>query len=349
MQRGVVKGLKTVLVVGCILVGGPGYLIAQQDADVISAQQAYDALNFRAVIPAAQRALAKPSLSVADRIVAWELLGFTYGALDSTAQAVTAFRNLIFLDPDREPDAVRVTPRITSLYASALGQVLVVRNVRIDSTTFVAGSGRMNVRFSLTRPGGVVLRIQGSGASERVDSTAVVDGEGVLDWDVVDQDSLTASPGTYEAVLDAQFGADRYSARRRFEVRHSRVDTTAHLTSLPNREPLPEMVQPGRNWRPLGLATLYTVLASGAALALENTTLGRPARREIGGVAFVAITTGFVMSLKRPDSVSVPNNILYNQLLREELARQNAEIATQNEIRRSQTRITIVPIRGDGS
>ena len=95
-----------------------GALRAQQDADVIRAQQAYDALDFRTVIPAAQRAIANPDLSVEDRIIAYELLGFTYGALDSTVQAVNAFRNLIFLDPDREPDAVRVTPRITSLYAS---------------------------------------------------------------------------------------------------------------------------------------------------------------------------------------------------------------------------------------
>ena len=126
------------------------------------------------------RALAKPNLPVADRIVAYELLGFTYGVLDSNVQAVDAFRSLIFLDPDREPDAIRVTPRITSLYASALGQVLVVRGVRIDSSTFIGGSTALPVRFSLSRPGSVVMRVQGEGHRARVDSIGVVDGETIL-------------------------------------------------------------------------------------------------------------------------------------------------------------------------
>lgn len=324
-------------------------LDARQNVDLIRAQEAYEALDFRTVIPALQRALVAPNLSVDDRIVAYELLGFTYGVLDSTEQAINAFRNLIFLDPDREPDVVRVTPRVTSLYALALARVLVVRNIGIDSTSFVGGADRMRVGFALSQPGEVVMRIQGDGISKRVDSVGVVEGSALLAWDMLNQDSSLASPGTYQLLLDAQFGGDSYTARRSFEVRHSPVDTAAHLTSLPNRDPLPEMVQPARNWRPLGLATLYTVLASGASLALENTTLGRPARREIGGVAFVAITTGFVMSLKKPDSVSVPASILYNQVIREELARQNAEIAAQNEVRRGQTTITIVPIRRDGS
>ncbi len=341
---------KPVLAYICFVVSSALGLTGQQDADVARAQEAYEALDFRSVIPAARRALAKPNLPVADRIVAYELLGFTYGVLDSNVQAVDAFRSLIFLDPDREPDAIRVTPRITSLYASALGQVLVVRGVRIDSSTFIGGSMALPVRFALSRPGSVVMRVQGEGHRARVDSIGVVDGETILHWDLMDLDSLLVPPGTYEVVLDARFGADRYSTRKSFVVRHQPVDTIPHLSSHPDRDTLPELTQPDRDWKPLGLATLYTAFASGASLALENTTLGSPARREIGGVAFVAIVTGFVMSLKKPDPIPVPGNVLYNQLLREDLARLNADRAAENEVKRRQTLVTIVPLpRGGGS
>ena len=112
-------------------VAGPG--LAQDNVTVRLAQQAYDELDFPRAIGLGLQAL-QQQLSTADQIAVHELLGLTYGALDSTRQAVDHFRQLIFLDPDREPDVDVVSPRITSLYASALGQVLVVRRLRVDRT-----------------------------------------------------------------------------------------------------------------------------------------------------------------------------------------------------------------------
>jgi hypothetical protein len=92
---------------------------------------------------------------------------------------------------------------------------------------------------------------------------------------------------------------------------------------------------------------LYAGLLSGAAVALENSALGE-SEREVLGVSVLAVVTGLAMSIKRPDPRPVPANIRYNQLLRDNLARRNAEIAEQNATRRRQVRLTIVPVEAGG-
>ena len=129
---------------------------------MVRAKTAYEALEFSAAITAVQRAL-QQRLSPEDRTLAYEILAYSYGVLDSARQAVDAFKELVFLDPDREPDVERVSPRITSLYASALAQVLVVRRLAVDSTSFVAGDGGVPVRFEVSRASRAVTRIVGPG------------------------------------------------------------------------------------------------------------------------------------------------------------------------------------------
>lgn len=319
-------------------------LSGQQDPVLRAAQSAYESLDYGAAIAAARRAMNR-RLSHEERIVAYELLGFGYGALDSTRQAVAAFRELIFLAPDREPDPIRVSPRITSLYASALGQVLVVRKVRVDSVSFVAGRGTVPVRFDVTRPAQVVTRAAGSDLDIRIDSLRVADEGGVL-WSALGDDGRPVPAGRYQLIIEASAGRDEYASQVLVEVRHGQVDTLSHLTSVPGYELVEEYETPDREWRPLGLAALYAAIASGASLALENTALGSPSRREIGAVNAAVLLTGFVMSLRRPDPRPVDSNILYNQLLREELARRNADIARENENRRRQVMVTVVPVAG---
>jgi len=323
----------------------PG-LGAQENSTVAAARDAYVRLDFDVAIRTAEQALDE-RLTRAERIVTYELLGLAYGALDSNRLAVDAFRELIFLDPDREPDPVRVSPRIISLYASALGQVLVVRRVDVDATSFVAGEGRTSVRFEITRPARVTARVVGDGVDLPVDSASVGVGSGELLWSVLQSDSTPLPAGRYDLIVEAASARDQFASRHPLVVTHGEVDTTAHLTSVPGYTLQDEFEQPGRNWRPLGVAALYTALASGASLALESTSLASPDRKEIGGVSFAVLLTGFVMSLKKPDPRPVPANILYNQLLREELARRNAEITAQNERRRRQVMVS-VQIPGGG-
>jgi len=166
---------------------------AQEAVRAQQALEAYRRLDYPAAIVMARRALAQQP-SRADRIALYELLGFSYGALDSTRQAVDAFRELIFLDPDREPDVSRVSPRITSLYASALGQVLVVRRIRSDTASFIAGQGGASVSFQISRPARVVVRAVGAGLDLVVDTMAVA-GEGRARWGATDLVGNPVPPG----------------------------------------------------------------------------------------------------------------------------------------------------------
>ena len=205
----------------------------QADSSLTSARAAYDSLDYAGAIQLARRALAQP-LGPDDLISAYELLGYSYGALDSTRQAVDAFRRLIFLAPDREPDVERVSPRITSLYASALGQVLVVRRLRIDSASFVAGAGSVPIRFELSRTAVARTRVVGPGTDLVIDSQTVA-GAVEVAWTARDAGGRPLRAGEYDLVVTAREGErEEYSTRPvRVRVDHGTVDTLPLLNSLP--------------------------------------------------------------------------------------------------------------------
>ena len=198
---------------------------AQQDTSVASAQAAYEALDYAGAIRTAGQAL-RGELTREERVTAYELLGFSYGALDSTRLAVQAFQRLIFLAPDREPDVERVSPRITSLYASALGQVLVVRRVSTDSVSFVAGTGAMPIRFEVSRLAQTSTRVIGPGVDFAVDSQTVA-GPAQADWSLDGPDGRPIPPGQYQIIVTAREGERSEYASEPLTVRleHGRLDT----------------------------------------------------------------------------------------------------------------------------
>jgi hypothetical protein len=327
----------------CLLTPAPAP--AQNNPGLRQAQVAYDSLDYAGAVTGARLAL-QQSLSREDRIVAFELLGFAYGALDSTVQAVRAFQDLIFLAPDREPSLERVSPRITSLYASALGQVLVVRRVSVDSTSFVAGRGEVPIRFDVSRPAMVSTRVLGPGTDVIID-TVTMTGPGRVNWTVTVPDSRPLPPGDYQIIITARESSrSEYSSEPlAVRVAHSTVDTLPHLAELPGYREQPEMVSPPRDWRPLALAALYTGLATGVFFALDERALGAGARTGMLSVGGAAVAVGLGVSLRRSEPRPSQTNILYNRLLRELLARRNVEIARDNAERRSQVLLTVVPSR----
>ena len=321
---------------------GASPLVAQQNPTVRRATQAYEQLDYSNAVVLARRALGE-RLSREDRIQTYELLGYSYGALDSLRQAVDAFRQLIFLAPDREPDVERVSPRITSLYASALGQVLVVRKIAVDSANFIAGEGRVPIHYEISRAARAIVRVVGQGMDLVLDSQLVT-GRNTAGWNGLTRAGEAAPAGVYQVLVTAVEGRNEFTSPVEIRVARGSVDTVPHLVTLPGYSFQPETESPPRNWRPLGLTVLYTGLVAGAAVALENTTLDLGRRREIGGVSFLGFVTGFVMSIKKPDPRPVPANIQYNALLREQIAERNAQIAQENRRRRQQLRLTITPV-----
>lgn len=316
-------------------------LSAQENAGLRRAQAAYNDLDYAGAIAGAREALTA-ALSREDRLVAYEILGYSYGALDSTRQAVEAFQQLIFLDPDREPDVERVSPRITSLFASALGQVLVVRRLRVDSTSFVAGSGAATIRFEVSRASNASTRVLGPGFDQVIDSQTVA-GAASVPWSVADLRGHPLPAGNYQIIITAREGSrtEFSSAPLGVRIDHAEVDTLSHLTALPGYAEQPELVTPPRDWRPMLLSVLYTGIGSGVYLLVERGSLGSGPRAGFIAVSGAALTTGLAMSLRKPEARPSPTNILYNQLLRELLSKQNSEIARENAERRSQVLLTV--------
>jgi hypothetical protein len=316
-------------------------LSAQSNSTLRRASQAYSNLSFAEAIGLARQA-SRERLGPEDQARAYELLGLAYASLDSTRQATEAFKQVLLLSPDRGLDPSRISPKITSAFALALAQVLILRDVRIDSTVFIAGSGTLPIRFSVTRSARLRTRLVGPTGAVTIDSTL---GEGTvrLAWNGLMSNGQPPARGAYRLVVEASAGRDSYAASVPFWIEPGVVDTMPHLRSLPGYELLPETVVPPRSWKPVGLALMATSLALGGSLALENSKLGGGGRREILAIGTGTALVGLLATVKKPGPVPARANILYNSLVREQLARRNAEIAAENAARRRQVKLAIVP------
>ncbi len=263
-----------------------------QNPTLRRAQQAFDNLDYRQALSLAQASL-RERLSGFERGRAYELLGFTYSGIDSILKAVEAFKQVLLIEPERDLDPNRTSPKALSAFQVALTQILVVRQLRVDSITFIGGQGAVPIRYTVTQPSRVVTRITGGAgalASMRIDST-VANGQVNIRWPAV----------------------------------------------------------PPKSWKPLGLALVYTGAAWAGTSALSHGDLGSPSTREVAVIGAGVALAGFVMTLKKPAPQPARGNILYNQLLRDQITRRNAEIAQENTRRRQQVALTVVPLPRTGA
>jgi tetratricopeptide (TPR) repeat protein len=316
-------------------------LTAQDNPTLRRASQAYNNLSFAQAIILVRQA-SHERLSSDDQARAYELLGFAYASLDSTRKATEAFKQALLLNPDRALDAARVSPKITSAFALALAQVLVLRDLRIDTSEFVAGVGSLPIRFTVTRTARLRTRLVGPSGEITVDS-ALGEGAVRLQWNGLLASGHPPARGVYRIIVEASAGRDSYAASLPLRIDAGAVDTLPHLKSLPGYDLLPETVLPPRSWKPVGLALMATSVALGSSLALESSKLGGGGRREILTIGTGAALVGLLATLKKPAPVPARANILYNSLVREQLARRNAEIAAENAARRRQVKLAIVP------
>lgn len=319
---------------------------AAPNATLRRAEQSYESLDYRQALSFAQAAL-RERLTGPERARAYEVIGFGYAALDSILKSVAAFKEVVLIDPERQLDPNRVSPKAYSAFDVALRQVLLVRQLGVDSTSFVPGQGAVPIHFMVTQPARVVTRAIGPGTSYLVDSSAW-NGQVNLRWSPRLPNGDPVPAGAYTIVVEARLGQNAFSASQAIRVLHGNVDTLPHLTSLPGYQYLPETEIPPQTWRPLGLAFLYTGGAIIGTLGLEGGNLGAGSKRELGVAGAAALVTGFVMTLRKPAPRPAEGNILYNRLLGEQIARRNADIARENVTRRQQVRLTVVPVSKTG-
>jgi len=326
----------------------PSALAAQQvqNATLRRAQSAYDNLDYRGALALANTAQ-RERLNGFDRARAYELLALTYSAMDSILKAVAAFKEVILLEPERELDPNRTSPKVLSAFSVALTQVLVVRQLKVDSTDFVGGQGDVAIHFSVTQPARVVTRITGGAAPIKIDSS-VANGGVNLRWPARLASGDPVPAGTYTVVVEATIGQNSFSASQPIRVTQGAVDTLPHLLSLPGYDYLPETEIPPKSWKPMGLALVYSGIALAGTSALSSGDLGSASFREAGVIGGGLMAAGFVVMLRKPALQPARGNILYNRLLREQLARRNTEIAQDNVRRRQQVALRVVPLPRTG-
>src|SRR5258706_9895447 len=165
------------------------------------APAACDNLDYRQALTLAHSAQ-RERLNGFDRARAYELLAFTFSAMDSILKAVDAFKEVILLEPERELDPNRTSPKVLSAFSVALTQVLVVRQLRVDSTDFVGGQGDVAIRYTVTQPARVVTRITGGSAPIKIDS-AVANGQVNLRWPARLANGDPIAAGSYTVVVGA--------------------------------------------------------------------------------------------------------------------------------------------------
>ncbi len=329
----------------------PPALAAQtvQNATLRRAQQAFDNLDYRQALTIGQASL-RERLTGYERARAYELLGFTYSGMDSILKAVDAFKQVVLIEPERDLDPNRTSPKALSAFQVALTQILVIRQLRVDSVDFIGGQGAVGIRYTVTQPSRVVTRITGGGGtlgSMRIDST-VANGQVNIRWPARVASGDPVPAGNYNVVVEATVGQNSFSTSQPIRVTHGAVDTVAHLTSLPGYTYLPETEVPPKSWRPMGLALVYTGIALAGTSALSNGNLGSASLREGSAIGGGMVLAGFIMTLKKPAPQPARGNILYNSLLREQIARRNTEIAQENTRRRQQVALTVVPLPRTG-
>jgi hypothetical protein len=317
-----------------------------QNATLRRAQQALDNLDYRQALSGGHAAL-RERLTGYERARAYELLGFTYSGMDSILKAVDAFKQVVLLEPERTLDPDRTSPKALSAFQVALTQVLVVRQLVVDSVTFIGGQGVVPIRYTVTQPARVVARVVGP-STMRIDST-VANGQVNLRWPARLPNGDPVAAGNYTVVVEATLGQNSFSASQPIRVSHGAVDTVAHLTSLPGYTYLPETEVPPKSWRPMGLALVYTGIALAGTSALSNGNLGSASLREGGTIGGGILLAGFIMTLKQPAPQPARGNILYNQLLRDQITRRNTEIAQENTRRRQEVALTVAPLPRTGA
>ena len=336
------------IVMAMLLLLLPGTAVGQEHPDLNRAAAAWGEGDFDATLAAARAALTD-TLSAAQIAEAWDWIARVQYTMGESDSVVAALQQFVAFAPEREFDPSEREPEFVALHQIALSRQLLVRGVSVDSVTFPAGRGDVQFRVQLSQPAMTTSTLSGPAGFVRDLGTKLVRSVEIVEWDGLSADGEPAPPGIYTfEVVAGDPNVALYEGSTRLELRRTEPTLDPHIDAIPGFEEAPEFESPPRNWQPLALAGLSVAVGTGAALMLESGAPG-VSRRELIAIDVAALLTGLWWSLKQPPPQPVEANIRLNELIEDQIARENERIDQDNARRQQEVLLTVVPVAQEGS
>lgn len=268
-------------------------------------------------------------LATSDSLRALMYLGATEHYRGRRAEALDAFRVIVARDPRYRPDALTFPPEVAAVFAEARRTVAAVLVAAPDAIELggpgetipfrLTVTGPHEVRAMMRDPQGIPLRLLWQGAI--ADTLTVA-------WDARDARGRALGDGTYALEVTSRDAGGAVVRAVELPVLVERIGQDTLPT--PRLEPSALRPEARRERRPLRVIG-YGLLAAGAAVALPNAIEDRSAGRSTAAVVGVALGAAAIAEfLGGGRRVPVPENVAWNQRVREEHAREVARAAEEN-------------------
>ena len=318
---------------------------AQGPAETLErAIAAYDDLDFSTAVGLVRRALAaegESALSSQDRLRALSYLGAAEFYRDNPDSAMSAFRQIVILDPRYEIDDLVFPPDLTSIFSLVRRDTKVVLVDAPPVEYIRAGTERYAAQLYASSYHEILAAVTLSdGRRVRVLYTGLIGDSLEVYWDGLDSASVPITTGRYFLTVES-------TGRDGSVVRHVRVPldvSAASIDTLPHPAPpadslfLPERVRSGPAIKALAAGVVGGLAVSLLPSMIAPDTELSGTRLLVGGSMTIAGVFGFFT--QRPGR-SIPENVAANDLVRGEWEARRDDIARRNAALRAEVDLEI--------
>lgn len=340
---------RAVLIV-VVALAGAGESRAQSARDLVAqGVRAYRSLEYDAAAALLRRSMAPDAagtLSTGERAQALTYLGATELFRNQRDSAVSAFQDIVLLDPRYRPDELIFPPEVTNLFQEVRRATKAIALVVPPVTELRARLDRFTARvISSSLTDVTVTLAQQDGTPVRELYRGPVADSLVVTWDGLTAGGSAPDDGRYLLrVAPRDSAAGPWRAREvALEVSQQTPDTLPWPPALTTPPLLPERTPGTSGLRPLAAG----LMVAAAAVALPSiVSSGRdptPARFAVGAAVGVAGLVGFVTHQR---GRSIEANVRANAPQREAWRRRVEAVQAENAKRRVAVRLLVRVVTG---
>lgn len=326
-----------------VVAAGPRAQAQQTPDPLASAIAAYTDLDYDQAATRFRSALAlvgSQRLSDANRARALMYLGATELFRGVRPAAVESFRSLLLLQPRYRPDGVIFPPEVVAVFQETRIGVRAIEAVVAPVTDLAIPTERLPVMLYASSLHDIRVRVTTSlGAPERLVYEGVIGDSLLIGWDGRDASGRAAQPGRYllRVASRGPGGNTEREVQLPLELEHLPADTIA-WPAPPDRADL----RPETAVRANGLRQFLTGLIGAAiVVSLPSVAGGNDAGTERYGVAGAVAAGGIIGLATAARPRPVPENIAYNNSLREAWQRELERVKAENANRRGRVLVRV--------